>query len=75
MYRLGIDTGGTNTDVVLTNVDTGRIRNDHQRTQFRVAQLRSREHFQAGEPSECWKPIWEGRLIPYLLCAGPPVPP
>ena len=25
MYRLGIDTGGTNTDVVLTNVDTGRM--------------------------------------------------
>ncbi len=25
MYRLGIDTGGTNTDVVLTNIDTGRM--------------------------------------------------
>ena len=25
MYRLGIDTGGTNTDVVLTNVETGRM--------------------------------------------------
>ena len=25
MYRLGIDTGGTNTDVVLTDVDTGRM--------------------------------------------------
>jgi len=25
MYRIGIDTGGTNTDVVLTNVDTGEI--------------------------------------------------
>ena len=25
MYRIGIDTGGTNTDVVLTHVDTGRI--------------------------------------------------
>lgn len=25
MFRLGIDTGGTNTDVVLTNVETGRI--------------------------------------------------
>lgn len=25
MYRIGIDTGGTNTDVVLTNVDTGKI--------------------------------------------------
>lgn len=25
MYRIGIDTGGTNTDVVLTNVETGRI--------------------------------------------------
>lgn len=25
MYRLGIDTGGTNTDVVLTNIETGRM--------------------------------------------------
>lgn len=25
MFRIGIDTGGTNTDVVLTNVDTGKI--------------------------------------------------
>ena len=25
MYRIGIDTGGTNTDVVLTNVDTGKV--------------------------------------------------
>jgi len=25
MYRIGIDTGGTNTDVVLTDVETGRI--------------------------------------------------
>lgn len=25
MYRIGIDTGGTNTDVVLTNVETGRL--------------------------------------------------
>ena len=25
MYRIGIDTGGTNTDLVLTNVDTGKI--------------------------------------------------
>lgn len=25
MYRIGIDTGGTNTDIVLTNVDTGRL--------------------------------------------------
>lgn len=25
MYRIGIDTGGTNTDVVLTNVETGKI--------------------------------------------------
>src|SRR5699024_1623086 len=25
MYRLGIDTGGTNTDVVLTDVETGKI--------------------------------------------------
>ncbi len=25
MYRIGIDTGGTNTDVVLTNMDTGEI--------------------------------------------------
>lgn len=25
MYRIGIDTGGTNTDVVLTDIETGRI--------------------------------------------------
>ena len=25
MFRIGIDTGGTNTDVVLTNVETGKI--------------------------------------------------
>lgn len=25
MYRIGIDTGGTNTDVVLTNVETGKV--------------------------------------------------
>ncbi len=25
MFRIGIDTGGTNTDVVLTNVDTGKV--------------------------------------------------
>lgn len=25
MYRIGIDTGGTNTDIVLTDVDTGRV--------------------------------------------------
>ena len=25
MFRIGIDTGGTNTDVVLTNVDDGRV--------------------------------------------------
>ena len=25
MYRIGIDTGGTNTDVVLVNVDSGEL--------------------------------------------------